>query len=100
MTDMDHPQMVIHKWLGTLLAAILIPLSLWRGHFQRHGKQISVTYLFALFLLVTALLAQGHLGGSMSFEQSEPMTTPDHHGDENGPTSEPATEHHHPAMQE
>ena len=87
--------MVIHKWLGTALAAIIVALAVWRWSIRRrHAPQrLTLTerdtfrraapdrhagpgaaYLAVAVLFVLSLAVQGHLGGMMSFgeEHHEP----------------------------
>ena len=67
MEDMDHWQMRYHLWLGVSIAALLIPLAIWRGRTQRKDRPVGLAYFVAASLLTGALALQGELGGSMSF---------------------------------
>jgi uncharacterized membrane protein len=57
----------IHQWLGISLAVAFIILALWRGLLHRRDESPSPVYLLLAILVSTALLYQGHLGGSMTF---------------------------------
>ena len=75
MSDMGHggDAMVVHKWLGTILAALMLGLAGWRWYERRRETQPEArpgpgpAYLTVAVLFVLALVAQGHLGGMMSF---------------------------------
>ena len=76
-----------HKWLGTVLAAVVVALAAWRWAVRRRhvGTELTLTphdtfrrsprgptgpgpaYLSVAVLFVLALIAQGHLGGMLSF---------------------------------
>ena len=71
MPGMDVRAMWVHQWLGTALAAVLVPLAFWRGRMHVRSRAVSVAYLVVASLLTTALVVQGHLGGSMSFGASD-----------------------------
>jgi uncharacterized membrane protein len=75
MGGMDMPPMTIHKWLGTALAVLFLPLVLWRWRIQRrsHGAP-SWLYLACAAVVVGALTLQGHFGGKMSFDTSGEIT--------------------------
>jgi uncharacterized membrane protein len=67
--DMDHPQMAVHKWLGTALALGLLGLLSWRWRIHRRTESApSWLYLTCTAVVVAALALQGHLGGTMSFD--------------------------------
>ena len=68
MGDMGHWQMPIHKWLGTGAAVLVILYAWWRGSLYRRGRSPGWLYALAALVLLGALLFQGDLGGSMSFE--------------------------------
>lgn len=67
MADMDHPQMAIHRWLGTGLAVTVVPFALWRGWLYRRGTAPGWRYLLSAVVVLAALVYQGDLGGTMSF---------------------------------
>jgi uncharacterized membrane protein len=67
--DMGHWQMSIHKWLGTGAAVLVILYAWWRGRLYRRGQSPGWLYALAALVLFAALLFQGELGGSMSFER-------------------------------
>ena len=86
----DRPAMVVHKWLGTAIAAVVVAMALWRWSIRRWntprqtprqtaGETAGETadigpgaaYLVVGVLFVLSLAAQGHLGGMMSFGSSE-----------------------------
>lgn len=67
MSDMDHWQLQYHQWVGIVLAAALIVITVWRARFQRQHRSPSWTYLAAIALTVGVLVVQGELGGAMSF---------------------------------
>ena len=69
MGDMAHWQMPIHKWLGTGAAVLVILYACWRGSLYRRGRAPGLLYALAALVLFGALLYQGELGGSMSFER-------------------------------
>jgi uncharacterized membrane protein len=69
MGDMGHWQMHIHKWLGTGAAVLVILYACWRGSLYRHDRAPGVLYALAALVLFGALLFQGDLGGSMSFDR-------------------------------
>jgi uncharacterized membrane protein len=68
MGDMGQWQMSIHKWLGTGAAVLVILYAIWRGRLYHRGRAPGVLYALAALVLFAALLFQGDLGGSMSFE--------------------------------
>ena len=72
MEGMDMPQMSIHKWLGTGLAIVFVPLVYWRWRLHRDARQPGWKYLSVAAAVVAAVAVQGHLGGMMTFgaEQS------------------------------
>jgi uncharacterized membrane protein len=59
--------MLVHKWLGTSLAVLLVGLAVWRGWFFRSDRRPSIFYLLVALAVVGALVYQGHLGGQQSF---------------------------------
>jgi uncharacterized membrane protein len=59
--------MTIHQWLGYALGVGLLLLTVWRGLAHRAQRRPSGLYLVALFVLLLALIVQGHEGGTMSF---------------------------------
>lgn len=86
MDGMDPQLMNAHRWLGTALAAVLLILVFWRLRFHRRQLFPGVAYLAVSGMLVAALVAQGHMGGLMSFggggsdddhHAEEPAVTPD-----------------------
>ncbi len=102
MADMDHPEMAIHRWLGTALAAALVPLVLWRGWLYRRGSVPSIPYIVACAVFLAGLIYQADLGGTMSFgtEQSAEAGhthTPDVAQEQRQPPyPSPETVHTHP----
>lgn len=100
MPDMnDMREMSIHKWLGTGLAVLLPLFAWWRGRFHSRGIGPGWSYLAILALAVGGLMAQGHLGGMMSFggERDATLMSPMAHSLTTNPTSQPAMPagHHH-----
>jgi uncharacterized membrane protein len=69
MGDMGNWQMPIHKWLGTGAAVLVILYAWWRGSLYRRGRSPGWLYALAALVLFGALLFQGELGGSMTFER-------------------------------
>jgi len=69
MGDMNEWQMPIHKWLGTAAAALVILYACWRGWLYRRNRAPGWLYVLAALVLFGALLYQGDLGGSMSFDR-------------------------------
>jgi uncharacterized membrane protein len=69
MGDMGQWQMSIHKWLGTGAAVLVILYAIWRGRLYQRGQSPGLLYALAALVLFCALLFQGDLGGSMSFER-------------------------------
>lgn len=83
MEGMDMPEMKIHQWLGSILAAVFLGLCVWRWRFHRSARQPTAAYLVAAAVLVIALVVQGHLGGVVSFGSTtamEPTSSPHQHG--------------------
>ncbi len=72
MSDMDHSQMGIHKWLGTGLALVLPALLWFRWRSYRQAASPGWTYLTCTGFVVAALVLQGHLGAVMSFNPDAP----------------------------
>jgi uncharacterized membrane protein len=70
--DMEHREMLVHKWLGTGLALLLIPFVYWRWRLHKRDEVPGALYLSLAAVLVAALTVQGHLGGMMSFGAAEP----------------------------
>ena len=90
MGDVEHGEMVIHKWLGTALALLFVVLAYWRWRFHRSAFRPSGAYLTVVGLLVAALVVQGHLGGMMSFGAGEGGPQPGEHSEQ----GERPHEHH------
>jgi hypothetical protein len=67
------------------LAAGLIPLVLWRGWLYRRNAAPPIAYLVLAAVILAALAYQGHLGGMMSFGESQAASDHNH-----SPTSAPA----------
>ncbi|CAN5380490.1 hypothetical protein BH09PLA1_BH09PLA1_32440 [soil metagenome] len=88
MGSSDHAQMIVHQWLGSALAIVVIPLAVWRWRQHRQTTGPSTSYLIVACLLVLTLMFQGHLGGMMSFGSDHadaPATGESHgHADESG----------------
>ncbi|BAM05395.1 DUF2231 domain-containing protein [Phycisphaera mikurensis] len=65
--------MLVHKWLGTSLAVLVIGLALWRWRERRRETQPDArvgarpAYIAAGAVFVVFLVAQGHIGGMLSF---------------------------------
>jgi uncharacterized membrane protein len=59
--------MIIHKWLGTTLAVLLLGLVVWRWWFFNGNRSPSIFYLLVALAVVGAVVYQGHLGGDQSF---------------------------------
>ena len=65
--------MLVHQWLGTSLAVLMVGLVLWRWRERRRetrpGARVGArpAYLAAGVVFVAFLVAQGHIGGMMSF---------------------------------
>ena len=79
MADMDHWQMSYHKWLGTALGAAFILQVVWRGRLHARGLWPGFAYFAVATLLFFGLLAQGDLGGSMSFGRGIVIAGEGHH---------------------
>lgn len=60
-------QIVIHQWLGTALALLLVVLVFWRRGFYQREENPNLAYLAFAALVVAALMYQGNLGGTMVF---------------------------------
>ncbi len=58
---------VIHQWLGSLLAVLFIVQVIWRRQFYLRGESPNLAYLAFAALVVAALMYQGSLGGTMMF---------------------------------
>lgn len=69
--DMRHWQMAVHPWLGTLLAILIPALAFWRGRFHVRGKDPGLRFLIVATVILAAMVGQGHLGATMSFEPSQ-----------------------------
>lgn len=100
MADMDHPQMAVHKWLGTGLAAAFLALLWWRWRIRRRQADGAPgwPYLICAALLFLALVLQGHLGGTMSFGDSgggggDDRPAPEHQGHEPAAAATQASGH-------
>jgi uncharacterized membrane protein len=78
MGGMDHWQMPIHKWLGTSAAVLVILYACWRGWLYRHGRAPNLLYALAALVLFAALLFQGDLGGSMTFDRGIVIKSTEH----------------------
>jgi uncharacterized membrane protein len=59
--------MTIHKWLGTALVVVFLPLVAWRWRAHAGDRAPGWTYLAATALAVGLMAAQAHMGGMMSF---------------------------------
>jgi uncharacterized membrane protein len=59
--------MLIHRWLGTSLAVLLVGLAVWRWWLFKSNRWPSIFYLLVAMAVVAALIYQGHLGGQQSF---------------------------------
>jgi uncharacterized membrane protein len=59
--------MLIHQWLGTSVAVLLVGLAVWRWWFFKSNRSPSVLYLLVALGVVGALIYQGHLGGQQAF---------------------------------
>lgn len=70
LSEMDHSYMLVHQWLGTALAVMLIPLLLWRWKHFRRESHPSTKYLVVCAGVVGLVMLQGHLGGMMTFGAS------------------------------
>lgn len=68
--------MIIHKWLGTGFAVVLIFLMLWRGHFHRKARWPNIVYLLVMLMALAALIYQGRLGGDQSFGNADMQKSP------------------------
>ena len=86
----------LHKWLGTALAAVVVLLAVWRFAIRRRPVATELTltpndtfrratagragpgaaYLSVAVLFVLALVAQGHIGGMLSFGGEHPDASP------------------------
>lgn len=71
MGDMQRGEMLVHQWLGTSLALLFIPLTLWRWRLFRTDQTPGPLYLTVAGVVVAVLTLQGHLGGMMSFGEAE-----------------------------
>jgi uncharacterized membrane protein len=87
-----HWQLPIHLWLGTSFGLVLILLAVWRGAAYRRQVAPSRWYGLAAVLMLLALLVQGDLGASMSFESGIVFSSHEHHTESPGEhhTSEPS----------
>lgn len=96
MEGMAHSGMTAHKWLGTLIPLLLIPLAAWRFSAHKRDALPSAAFLVLLCVALGAVTIQGHLGGSMTFGNAAHShdaerpggTSNDQHGDS------PAQDHH------
>ena len=101
MAGMNMPAMPIHKWLGTALAVVFVALVIWRWRIHRRPDGMpGGRYLSCAAVVVAALIVQGNLGGSMSFEPAGPSEPeqPSHSWPELPTTQE--RDHQHAAMQD
>jgi mono/diheme cytochrome c family protein len=58
----------LHFWLGIALAALVVAVAAWRWHGVRRAPSIALVGGAALALV--AVLAQGYLGGRMTYQQA------------------------------
>jgi uncharacterized membrane protein len=70
MGEMDHAEMKIHQWLGTVIPLLLIVLAAWRYRAHSRDATASLSYLIVAGFVLLAVTIQGHLGGMMSFGSS------------------------------
>jgi len=82
MRDMDHWQMSYHMWLGTAIGLGVLVMVAWRGLFYKRASAPSAAYALVAAVIFVALLAQGDLGGSMSFESGIVFSSGHHHPEE------------------
>lgn len=65
--------MLVHQWLGTSLAVLMVGLALWRWRERRRETRSDArvgarpAYLAAGAVFVVFLVAQGHIGGMLGF---------------------------------
>jgi uncharacterized membrane protein len=78
--EMGHWQMPIHKWLGTAAAALVVCFAVWRGWLHHTDRRPGWPYALAGLLVLGALIVQGELGSSRSFDRGIVITS-EHHGE-------------------
>jgi uncharacterized membrane protein len=92
----DHPLdaiMLLHMWLGTGLAVVLVLLAVWRWRAHRRDTLASRAYLATAVLVFLGRFLQGHAGAVMSFGPGpegipSAVEQPDH------PHEDPRQDHH------
>lgn len=89
MEDMSHGYMLIHQWLGTVLAALIIPLAIWRIRYFRRDVHPGNAYFVTFLLFVVAVTLQGHIGGMMTFGAASDAETPDVSGHDQSVSTQP-----------
>ena len=57
----------VHQWLGIWLTFAFPILVVWRWRFHKRGESPGLAYFVTAVLTLTALMYQGHIGGSMAF---------------------------------
>ena len=55
-----------HQWLGFSLVIGFLFLAVWRGRIYLLDKKPGIIYFAVAFLILTALMYQGYLGGKMT----------------------------------
>ena len=63
----DGDGLGIHKWLGTSLALVFVPLVVWRWRTHAREGTPGWPYLAAAAVAVGLMIYQAHIGGMMSF---------------------------------
>ena len=62
------PELIaVHQWLGIGLAFAFPILVVWRWRFHQRGVSPGLAYFVTAVLTLSALMYQGHVGGSMAF---------------------------------